>query len=292
MRACVCLCGLGGELFQRIASAPAQRFGEAQARFFFVQMLAGIAYVHSQAMAHRDLKLENALLMDDSPRPRLAICDFGCVPLPRGRACTAALLRYVAPVVDCALIRHATLALTCRYTKSTALHSAFHTGNVGTPSYLAPELLTLAQGQTYDGKAVDVWAAGVVLYVMLVGGYPFGDLANGRELVRRIATATYSLPVPVSPACADLLARIFVVDPKRRISVAAIASHAWCTAEPAPALPWAGHDPPGGLQSVEALTELLRAATTAPAVPAARDEEVSIPYTEEEHQRDIMNDNL
>ncbi len=76
----------GGELFTRIASAPAQRFGEAQARFFFVQMVSGIGYVHSQAMAHRDLKLENALLMDDTPRPRLAICDFGCARHARGRA--------------------------------------------------------------------------------------------------------------------------------------------------------------------------------------------------------------
>lgn len=48
----------GGELFTRIASSTAQRFGESQARFFFMQLLAGVGYVHSQSMAHRDLKLE------------------------------------------------------------------------------------------------------------------------------------------------------------------------------------------------------------------------------------------
>ena len=159
---------------------------------------------------------------------------------------------------------------------------------MGTPSYLAPELLTLAQDQTYDGKAVDVWAAGVVLYVMLVGGYPFGDLGNGRELVRRIATAAYSLPVPVSSECADLLSRIFVVDPTKRISVTQLSVHPWCAAEPPSALPWDGHEPPGGLQSVDALSELLRAAAQ-PAGPPP-EEEVAIPYTEEEHQRDLMND--
>jgi serine/threonine-protein kinase SRK2 len=160
---------------------------------------------------------------------------------------------------------------------------------VGTPSYLAPELLTLAQGQTYDGRAVDVWAAGVVLYVMLVGGYPFGDLANGRELVRRIASASYSIPVPVSPACADLLARIFVVDPLRRISVADIAEHAWCTAEPAPVLPWEGVDPPGGLQSVDELNAILRAAAEAGGEPPPEDDG-AIPYTEADHLRDSMID--
>ena len=206
-------------------------------------------------MAHRDLKLENALLMDDGPRPRLAICDFG-------------------------------------YTKSTQLHSAFHTGNVGTPSYLAPELLTLSQGQTYDGKAVDVWAAGVVLYVMLVGGYPFGDLGNGRELVRRIASAAYSLPVPLSPSCADLLAKIFVVDPKKRISVADILTHEWLTADPAPPPtgPGAAQPPVSGLQSVEALQTVLREAAKPPEVAPSDDAELALRYTEEDHLSDSMHD--
>ena len=180
-----------------------------------------------------------------------------------------------------------------RYTKSTALHSAFHTGNVGTPSYLAPELLTLAQGQTYDGRAVDVWAAGVVLYVMLVGGYPFGGLGNGRELVRRIATASYSVPVPLSPACADLLSRIFVVSPAARISVEDIARHPWCAAEPPPQLAWAGVDPPGGLQSVEQLNALLRDAAQLPAGSGPGglgEDDVAIRYTEEDHLRDAMAD--
>ena len=248
----------GGELFNRIASSPAQRFSEAQARFFFVQLLAGISYVHSQAMAHRDLKLENALLMDASPRPRLAICDFG-------------------------------------YTKSETLHSAFHTGNVGTPSYLAPELLTLKQGENYDGKAVDAWAAGVVLYVMLVGGYPFGDLSNGRELVRRIATAQYSLPVPLSPECVALFATIFVVDPSRRATIGQMQGHPWCTADPHPVLPWLGVDPPGGLQSVEQLMALLHEAQKVPPPQGGRgdDEEAApggdygMPYTEADHVRDL-----
>jgi serine/threonine-protein kinase SRK2 len=268
----------GGELFTRIASAPAQRFGEAQARFFFQQLLGGIAYLHSQAMAHRDLKLEkcaasdpalkesafsrsvvrSALLMDGTPRPRLAICDFG-------------------------------------YTKSEALHSAFHTSNVGTPSYLAPELLTLKQGENYDGKAVDVWAVGVVLYVMLVGGYPFGDLGNGRELVRRISTASYQLPVPLSAACMDLFTRVFVVDPRQRASVAALQMHPWVTADPPPDLAWPGGTAEEGLQSPEALAQLLREAAGVPPAPAPAEGdglalECGVPYTEADHLRDSMLD--
>jgi len=204
-----------------------------------------VAYVHGQQMAHRDLKLENTLLIDPGPKPRLAICDFG-------------------------------------YTKSEVMHSAFHTNNVGTPSYLAPELLTLKQGADYDGKAVDVWAAGVVLYVMLVGGYPFGDVGNGWDLVKRIATASYSLPVPVTPACTDLLSRIFVVDPAKRATVTELQAHAWCAVDP-PGPTWAA--PPEGpsMQTREQLMELLRQA-------AAKEEDLDMGFSEAEHSAALMHD--
>ena len=166
---------------------------------------------------------------------------------------------------------------------------------MGTPSYLAPELLTLKQGENYDGKAVDAWAAGVVLYVMLVGGYPFGDLSNGRELVRRIATAQYSLPVPLTPECVALFATIFVVDPSRRATISQMQGHPWCTADPHPVLPWLGVDPPGGLQSVEQLMALLHEAQKVPPPQGGRgdDEEAApggdygMPYTEADHVRDL-----
>jgi serine/threonine-protein kinase SRK2 len=243
----------GGELFQRIASAPCQRFGEAQARFFFRQLLEGIAYVHAQGMAHRDLKLENALLMDSTPRPRLCLCDFG-------------------------------------YTKSEVLHSAFKTSNVGTPSYLAPELLTLSQSTDYDGQKVDVWAVGVILYVMLVGGYPFGDLGNGRELVRRIASANYTVPVPLTPLCTALLARIFVVDPAKRATVEELRCHPWCVVDPMPG-PWpsaagVANDGMRVLQSTEELMSLLRDAARV-GDPAGTDEPTEL-YSEAQHAADCL----
>ena len=66
----------GGELFDRVLTNG--RMQEDEARYFFQQLISGVDYCHSKGVAHRDLKLENALI-DNSHNntPRLKICDFG-----------------------------------------------------------------------------------------------------------------------------------------------------------------------------------------------------------------------
>lgn len=178
----------GGELFERICSAG--RFSEDEARFFFQQLISGVSYCHSMEICHRDLKLENTLL-DGSPTPRLKICDFG-------------------------------------YSKSGLLHSQ-PKSTVGTPAYIAPEVLSRKE---YDGKVADVWSCGVTLYVMLVGSYPFedpDDPRNFRKTISRIMSTQYSIPdyVRVSTECRELLSKIFVADPSKRIMIPMIRKHPW-----------------------------------------------------------------
>lgn len=178
----------GGELFARICSAG--RFSEDEARFFFQQLISGVSYCHSMEICHRDLKLENTLL-DGSPTPRLKICDFG-------------------------------------YSKSGLLHSQ-PKSTVGTPAYIAPEVLSRKE---YDGKIADVWSCGVTLYVMLVGAYPFEDPEdprNFRKTIGRIMSAQFSIPdyVRVSADCRQLLSRIFVTNPSRRVTIPEIKKHPW-----------------------------------------------------------------
>ncbi|KAI4382035.1 hypothetical protein MLD38_008046 [Melastoma candidum] len=180
----------GGELFERICTAG--RFSEDEARFFFQQLISGVSYCHSMQICHRDLKLENTLL-DGTSTPRLKICDFG-------------------------------------YSKSSVLHSQ-PKSTVGTPAYIAPEVLLKKQ---YDGKIADVWSCGVTLYVMLVGGYPFEDPEdprNFRKTIQRILSVQYSIPdyIRVSNDCRNLLSRIFVADPAKRITITEIKTHPWFT---------------------------------------------------------------
>ncbi|QCD91499.1 serine/threonine-protein kinase SR [Vigna unguiculata] len=168
----------------------AGRLSEDEARFFFQQLISGVSYCHSMQICHRDLKLENTLL-DGNPAPRLKICDFG-------------------------------------FSKSALLHSQ-PKSTVGTPAYIAPEVLSRKE---YDGKIADVWSCGVTLYVMLVGAYPFEDPEdpkNFRKSIGRIMSVQYAIPdyVRVSKECRHLISSIFVANPAKRITMSEIKQHLW-----------------------------------------------------------------
>jgi serine/threonine-protein kinase SRK2 len=221
----------GGELFERICNAG--RFSEDEARYFFQQLVSGVSYCHAMQICHRDLKLENTLL-DGSPAPRLKICDFG-------------------------------------YSKSSLLHSQ-PKSTVGTPAYIAPEVLSKRE---YDGKMADVWSCGVTLYVMLVGVYPFEDPSdprNFKKTIQRIMGVLYTIPdyVRISPECRHLLSRIFVADPKKRITIAEIRNHQWFLKN-LPADLAVGTNAPLGFddvnhppQSIEDIMRILQEARTVP----------------------------
>ncbi|QDZ24611.1 serine/threonine protein kinase [Chloropicon primus] len=183
----------GGELFSHIQKKG--KIPESEARYFFQQLICGVAYCHVKGVCHRDLKLENALLhREEDGAPRVKICDFG-------------------------------------YSKSNLLHSN-PKSTVGTPAYIAPEVLTPGNtGQQYNGQIADVWSCGVLLYVMLVGSYPFedpNDQRNLRKSIQRTLACKYSFPshASISEECKHLLTRIFVLCDKR-ITIDEIMKHPW-----------------------------------------------------------------
>jgi len=93
----------------------------------------------------------------------------------------------------------------------------------GTPAYIAPEIL---REVGYDGTMVDVWSAGVVLYAMVYGNFPFRAV-NVDELEQLILVGNYSLPAEISDDARDLLSKMLNPNPNLRITVQGIYAHPW-----------------------------------------------------------------
>lgn len=158
---------------------------EIEVVYLFRQIIVALLYCHRLNIHHRDLKPENILL--DRNTLSIKLVDFGMAALqPVGKKLTT----------PC-----------------------------GSPHYAAPEVIRTT---SYDGGQADVWSCGVILYVMLTGTPPFnysGDEADLKHLFRAISRADYVMPDMLTREAQDLIRRILVPDPRRRISIEAIWKH-------------------------------------------------------------------
>lgn len=108
-------------------------FYESDAARLMNQITSGVAHLHSNGIVHRDLKPENLLFKATSVSSNILICDFG-----------------LSRIIDEENFRMLTTT-------------------VGTPAYMAPEIFT----KKGHGKPVDIWALGVIAYLLLCGFTPF-----------------------------------------------------------------------------------------------------------------------
>ena len=93
----------------------------------------------------------------------------------------------------------------------------------GSPSYAAPEMLN---GEKYRAPPVDIWSSGIVLYAMICGYLPFEDDDND-ILYDKICKGKFTIPNHVSEKARDLLNKILVTDPKKRLTIYQIKNHPW-----------------------------------------------------------------
>lgn len=135
----------GGELADRLRRAG--HFSETSAANYMKQILSAVSYLHGKRVVHRDLKPENMLLDSNRDDAHIKIIDFGAA----------------GP------FKHGEKMKLC----------------VGTPHYIAPEVLN----RSYDEKC-DVWSCGVIMYVLLCGYQPFTGISR-RVIVDRIKSGTY-----------------------------------------------------------------------------------------------------
>ncbi|KAJ4779998.1 CBL-interacting Serine/Threonine-kinase [Rhynchospora pubera] len=163
------------------------RLPEDSARDLFRQLLSAVAFCHSRGVFHRDLKLEN-LLLDEFGK--LKVSDFGLSALSPNAFSNQSIL----------------FKTLC-----------------GTPAYVAPEVISR---HPYDAAKVDLWACGVILFILSSGYLPFNDV-NLMLLYRKIYKAEYHFPKWISPNLQTLISRMLDSNPDTRITVDEIINDPW-----------------------------------------------------------------
>jgi protein serine kinase H len=187
----------GGDLLEAITKEGA--FRERDAAVVMHRLFTGLETMHAKNMAHRDLKLENLIFAE------------------KGR-----VVDRVARVVDKNLVKLETLRIAdFGLAKKMKTARARLTSQCGTPAYIAPEVLN---GETYT-PAVDMWAAGVILYATLCGELPF-DHRDLKSSFKLIVAGKYHAPnVRLSAECADLLNRLLCVNKVKRLTASEALQH-------------------------------------------------------------------
>jgi eukaryotic-like serine/threonine-protein kinase len=184
------------------------------------QLLAGLGAIHRAGIVHRDIKLENLFLCDavEGGERMLKILDFG-----------------IAKIVDVEMHPDAPAPLALATREGLA---------IGTPRFLAPEQ---AMGKAVDARA-DLYAAGIVLYMLLAGRDPFFELRSFLDLLRAHVTEpprppSLLAPQPVSPALDAVVLKAITKSPDQRFSSAAEFSEALSAATHAASPRWLRTEP-------------------------------------------------
>lgn len=197
----------GGELLGVLKKTGT--FDEECTRYFGAQILDTIEYMHSRGVIHRDLKPENVLLDDQS---HVKVTDFG----------TARLLTDPRLPKSQQPSRPDDSKGQSSEQDDTRANSF-----VGTAEYVSPELLK----DRNACKASDLWAFGCMIYQMLAGRPPF---KGGSEYLtfEKILNLDYEFPPGFPPAARDLVERLLVRDPTRRLTIEHIKNHQFFDGQP------------------------------------------------------------
>ncbi|KAJ6244448.1 protein kinase [Anaeramoeba flamelloides] len=95
----------------------------------------------------------------------------------------------------------------------------------GSPHYVSPEII---RGRGYEGRKSDIWSCGVILYTLLCGRLPFYQ-KDYKELLLNIRRGFYEFPNFLGELEKDLISKMLVVNPRKRITIGEIKRHPWFT---------------------------------------------------------------
>uniref|UniRef100_A0A673C8V9 Serine/threonine-protein kinase n=1 Tax=Sphaeramia orbicularis TaxID=375764 RepID=A0A673C8V9_9TELE len=177
---------LHGDMLEMILSSEKGRLPERITKFLVTQILVALRHLHFKNIVHCDLKPENVLLASADSFPQVKLCDFG-----------------FARIIG---------------------EKSFRRSVVGTPAYLAPEVL---RNKGYN-RSLDMWSVGVIIYVSLSGTFPFNE---DEDINDQIQNAAFMYPPhpwkKVSQEAIDLINNLLQVKMRKRFSVDKTLSHPW-----------------------------------------------------------------
>ena len=223
----------GGELFDYIAYRGT--LTEAEAAGIMHKLVSVVHHLHSMNIIHRDLKPENLLLAYPLNATKASTRDVHgniCSVLPPTSGIVGDDSEHgpVLKVIDFGLAKSLSIEAPGTLART----------YVGTKGYLAPELY---QHVPYDG-AVDMWALGVIAYVLLTGCMPF---ANDAEVSVQTSTPlstsdlhevfAWDLPMwasALSINAKDFLRKLLAIDPRNRMTAKQALAHPWIQPDGAP----------------------------------------------------------
>ncbi|TWW72406.1 Serine/threonine-protein kinase D1 [Takifugu flavidus] len=136
---------LHGDMLEMILSSEKGRLPERITKFLVTQILVALRHLHFKNIVHCDLKPENVLLASADSFPQVKLCDFG-----------------FARIIG---------------------EKSFRRSVVGTPAYLAPEVL---RNKGYN-RSLDMWSVGVIIYVSLSGTFPFNEDEDINDQIQNAA---------------------------------------------------------------------------------------------------------
>ncbi|GMI14376.1 hypothetical protein TrVE_jg11255 [Triparma verrucosa] len=195
----------GGELFDHVEKSG--RFSEPLARYWFKEILKGIQVLQTLGVCHRDMSLENMMVHNSSA----LIIDMGmCLRIPYLDSGGNIVSGVSSGAVRRCLLKAGR--------------------GCGKPNYMSPEIVA---EKPFDGFSIDLWACGVMLFIMVTGVPPF-DRAQPQDprfqmsaINRQLSQMLTNWNMAPSDTCMDLLQRMLVANPAERLTLEEVCNHPW-----------------------------------------------------------------
>ncbi|KAJ6411963.1 hypothetical protein OIU84_005098 [Salix udensis] len=214
----------GGELFDRIIAKGS--YSESEAAAIMRQIVNVVHVCHFMGVMHRDLKPENFLLASKDPNAPIKAIDFGLSVFIEEATATKTDFAVQLDIMEtrCSDHTQASLKVITREQSHSNLAKVYK-DIVGSAYYIAPEVLKRSYG-----KEIDVWSAGIILYILLSGVPPFwAETEKGIfEAILEGNLDLHSQPWPkISASAKDLIKKMLTRDPKSRITASEALEHPW-----------------------------------------------------------------